>query len=577
MALLETASVASVMPFLSVLGDPNMIGSNDYISKLFLYSQNIGVVSTNHFMIFLGVSSFVLIIISAFYRTITLFSMNNFVEMCRHSISSRLLESYLSQSYSFFISRHSSDMTKTILSEVDQLTGTTFRPVFAMFANSLVFLALTIFVIIVNPFLAIGTAGLLCFLYLLVFLLLKSKLGFLGQRRVSANEQRFLTAGEALLGIKYVKVLGCERSYVSKFKISSFEFAKSVASHQTLNQIPKYLIEAFSFGGIIVIVLFLMLVYYKDSLNALGSILPVIGLYAFSAYRLQPALQAIFSGVSSLRYGTASVDKIYSDIKKEIINKKDTEKICSRLQIKEKISLQNLSFKYSNSNLSALQDINLVIPVGNSIALVGQTGSGKTTLVDVLLGLLHPSTGCIKVDGLEISEKNRRSWQMSLGYVPQDIFLTDTSLSENIALGLDPKEINYDQVRKCARMAQIESFIENELPQKYDTRVGDRGIRLSGGQKQRIGIARALYHDPDILIFDEATSALDSVTENSVMQSIESLSKKKTVIIIAHRLSTVKNCDEILLLDKGKIVEQGTYDDLANESLIFKDLIQNYK
>lgn len=569
MALLETAGVASVMPFLAVLGAPEMIKTNPALNSLFRGSQIFGVNTPDQFLIFLGVSAFVLILVSAIYRTVTQYFMNRFIEMRRHSIGMRLLESYLRQPYEYFLNRHSGDMSKTILSEVDQLVHNVIRPAYNMLAYSIVLIAITILLVLINPTLALVTAGVLGGLYALFYLVLSSKLRDQGSILVASNKERFMAAAEVFGGIKDIKLMGRERGYLKRFQFPSESYAATLATNQTLNQVPYYLIEAIAFGGIILISIFMLTGDEKDN-GALGGILPILGLYAFAAYRIKPAVQNIFQGFTGLRFGRATVDNLYADIHQNNSPEQLPMRVPTKLKAERSIALEHLSYTYPNAIKPALKDLNIIIPVGSSLGIVGSTGAGKTTFVDVILGLLRPELGFITVDGKPVSENNLRDWQQSLGYVPQDIFLTDSTVAENIALGIPMHEIDIEQVKHCASMAQVSDFISNELPDQYETLVGERGVRLSGGQRQRIGIARALYHNPEVLVFDEATSALDSVTEKAVMEAIEALAEQKTIILIAHRLSTVRNCNQILLLDQGAIKAKGTFEELSNGSDEFR-------
>jgi len=333
--------------------------------------------------------------------------------------------------------------------------------------------------------------------------------------------------------------------------------------------VPYYLIEAIAFGGIILISIF-MLTGNGDDNVALGGILPILGLYAFAAYRIKPAVQNIFQGFTGLRFGRATVDNLYADIYQGNSTEQLPVQKPLKLRVKHSIALDNLTYTYPNAIKPALNDLNIVIPVGSSLGIVGSTGAGKTTFVDVILGLLRPELGAITIDGKPVGENILRAWQQSLGYVPQDIFLTDATVAENIALGVPMHKIDIDQVEHCASLAQVSEFILNELPYQYETLVGERGVRLSGGQRQRIGIARALYHNPEVLVFDEATSALDSITEKAVMEAIDALTQQKTIILIAHRLSTVRNCNQIVLLDQGVIKAKGTFEELSNGSDEFR-------
>lgn len=548
MALLETAGVVSVMPFLAVLGNPEIVETNPVLSTLY---YRIGFGSVDSFIFWLGVGAFSLILFSAVFRSITHYAMSRFTEMRRHSISKRLLETYLRQPYAFFLNRHSGDMAKNILSEVDQVVQEVFRPGLQMLAYTLVLVALVTLLIIVDPWLALGVAVVVGGLYALIFGSVRKLLSRVGQDRLQANQERYTAAAEAFGGIKDIKLLGREHAYLQRFDGPSFRQAKHQATNQTLSEVPRYLVEAVGFGGVIALTLYLLAAHGGTGSNALGQMLPVLGLYAFAGYRMLPAAQRVYNGLAKLRFGVAAVDAINSDLKQRAQLAELHRSVPASLTPRHAIALCNISYRYPSAPHDALQEINLTIPVGSAVGIVGPSGAGKTTLVDVLLGLLRPTEGAITVDGQPVTDENLREWQQSLGYVPQDIFLTDTSVAENIALGVPAGQIDQEQVERCARMAQVHDFIAHELADGYDTIVGERGVRLSGGQRQRIGIARALYHDPAVLVFDEATSALDTDTEKAVMNAIDALAGVKTLILIAHRLSTVQSCGQIVRLEMG--------------------------
>ena len=413
----------------------------------------------------------------------------------------------------------------------------------------------------VDPYLAIISGIAIGGFYASVFLGLKKKLTKLGITLVETNKARFKTVTEALAGIKIIKLLGCEHLEINRFSKASKTFNTTQAFHQVSNQIPSFIVEAILFGAMILFTLYLLMSSEYKSSQRLSEMLPLIGLYGFSAYRLKPAINSIYSGFINLKYGHAAIDSLYSFM--NLHSNVGLEKKCTnKLQFKHNIIFKDLSFKYSGSKKYNLKNINFEVPVGSILGLVGKTGSGKTTLIDVFIGLLRPTKGMIRVDGEKLESANLSQWRKNIGYVPQEIFLTDTSITENIAFGTLPNKINFDRVRECAKLAKIHHFIETELPQGYNTFVGERGGRLSGGQRQRVGIARALYHDPDIIIFDEATSALDDLTEKEVMQAINELSSKKTIIIIAHKLATLKKCDKIIIMENGKVKSEGKFNDL---------------
>ena len=273
-----------------------------------------------------------------------------------------------------------------------------------------------------------------------------------------------------------------------------------------------------------------------------------------------PALQQIYAAFTQINFMSTSLNKLHAEIKNLKSNSyNDNNKI---MPFKKNIILKDINYTYPNSSQKVLKNINIKIPLKSFVGLVGTTGSGKTTMVDIILGLLEPQNGTLEVDSKTINQQNLRSWQRSIGYVPQEIYLSDNNIASNIAFGVEPKDIKHDLIEKSSKIANLHEFVMNELPNKYQTIVGERGVRLSGGQRQRIGIARALYHDPEILIFDEATSSLDTQTEQAVMDAINIMEKSKTIVLIAHRLNTVKNCDIIYNLEKGEIKKQGTFQEL---------------
>jgi len=584
MGFLEAAGIASVMPFLAIIGNPNIVDQNQFLNGLyvFLYTNFYWVENVGRFLIVLGLFAFVFTLIVAFLRILTLFKMNKYIEMSRHNLSKNILKVYLEQSYEFFLDRHSAELTKNMLSEVDQVVIEVLRPVIQMISYISVLIAIVSLLIWNNPILALSAISVMTTLYLVVYYSLRKKLSFYGDLTVASNKYRFKSAIEAIGGIKGIKLSGVESLYLENFSKYSSDFTRSTYHYQIYNQMPKHLLEAIAFGGIILLSIIFM--WSDDGLNnsGLGQVLPILGLYAFATYRAQPALSAIYSGITGLRYGAAAVSNLSfelhnklkisiqpeGDFSKKLIDvggikythypSKSNFDLNERIEPQSIIQLNGLTYRFPNAEKNTIQNINFDINAGSCIGIIGGSGAGKTTLVDIILGLLKPEQGSISVDNVVINENNNLAWQKCLGYVPQEMFLIDATIMENIAFGVPKNKINKKKVIKSAEMAHIHDFITNELPEGYLTEVGERGVRVSGGQRQRISIARALYNDPSLLIFDEATSALDPVTEKSVIKTIRSLSGKKTVIIVAHKLTAVKDCDVIILLDKGAIKAIGT-------------------
>ena len=557
MAILETIGVASILPFIAVLANPEIVETNIILKKTFQFLKIFGVENNQQFLFALGVIIFLLLIISLIFKSLTTYLQVRFIEMTQYSISKRLMEGYLLQPYTWFLNNHSADLVKNILLEVGQVVGEGIKPIMDLIARGLVAIALIVLLVIADPKLALMVAVTIGGGYGIIYKIIKSYLSKIGEERFKNNQLRFLSLSEAFAAVKEIKVGGLEQTYIKLFSKPSLNYARGQASAGVISQLPRHFLEAIVFGGIMLVIFYLMA--QKGNFN---NALPIISLYAFAAYRLMPALQQVFMSFTKLTIVGPSLEKVYEDIRNLKLSNFNKNK--STLLFNKEIIFKNIHYNYPNISITALKNINLRIPAKTTVGLVGTTGSGKTTTVDIILGLLEAQKGTLEIDGQIITKQNSRAWQNCIGYVPQHIYLSDNTVAGNIAFGVDPIEINQEAVEKASRIANLHEFVMNELPKKYLTSIGERGIRLSGGQRQRIGIARALYHNPQVLILDEATSALDNETEKAVMDSINNLSKDITIILIAHRLNTVKNCDIIYKLEKGKLIGQGTFDELIN-------------
>ena len=562
MAILDMIGVASILPFVANLTNPSLIQTNFILSYMFQLSNIFGVQDTQQFLIVLGSLFFILLVISLAFNAITTYAIIRFVRMREYSIGKRLVEGYLRHPYSWFLNRHSSELGKNILSEVAFAVGQGIIPFMELISKGMVATALIVLLIIVDPKIALIVGFTLGIAYSLIFYLVHKHLKQIGNERTKNNQSRFLTVSEAFSAIKEVKVIGLEQAYINRFSDPARKFAKNVASSKVIAQLPRFILEAIAFGGIVVIILYMM-----SQTSSFNSILPIFSLYIFAGYRLLPALQSIYASLTSLTFVDDALDKLNNDL--ENLKSSNLDQDQRILSFNKAISLKNIHYNYPNASKTSLKDISLNIPVKSTIGLIGATGSGKTTTVDIILGLLEAQKGTLEVDGKIITKQNSRSWQRSIGYVPQHIYLADDTVAANIAFGVNYQNINQEVVEKVSKIANLHNFVIEELFSQYQTPIGERGVRLSGGQRQRIGIARALYHNPKVLILDEATSALDNQTEKVVMDAVNNISKDITIILIAHRLNTVKNCDQIFKLDKGKIVSKGTFDELINENKNF--------
>jgi len=562
MAFLEVIGVASVVPFLTVLANPSAVETNPYLMAAYNW---LGFGDADAFMVFLGAFIFVALLVSISFRALTSYVLMRFTQMRGYSLGRRLVSGYLAQPYEWFLSRHSADLATTVLNEVQQVVNGSIVPAMHLFANGIVALALLLLLVASDPFIAAAVAIGFGGAYSLIYLLLIRYLGRIGAGRVMATRERFGVMSEAFGGIKDVKIGGLESTFLERFENPALRHARFQAASQVVGQLPRYALEILAFGSVIIVALYLM-----TARDGLQSALPMLGLYALAGYRLLPAMQSVYAELTKLRFSQPAVDALYKDLLTLSELPPSASRVVTPIQVEHEIALAGVTYAYPASEKNALEGLDLVIPAQKRVGLVGHTGSGKTTTVDIILGLLTPAEGALLVDGVPVSTENVQSWRRSVGYVPQHIFLADDTIAANIAFGVPLDQIEPGSVERAARIANLHDFVASELPRQYETKVGERGVRLSGGQRQRIGIARALYHQPQVLVLDEATSALDNLTEQVVMEALENLGHEITVILIAHRLSTVRNCDRIYLLDNGRLAGKGTYDELVAKNLQFR-------
>ena len=566
MAFIDMIGVASILPFIAVVANPQLIETNTILKYLYQLSSILGVSNGKQFMFVLGVLVFLFLIISLIVRALTHYAQIRFALMREYTIGARLIEFYLHQPYTWFLNRNSADLSKVILSGVNEIVYETILPSLNLIAQGLVTISILTILIIIDFKLAIIVGSVLITTYGTIFYFMKNILSQRGSDRLQANKDRFVSVSEAFGAIKEIKVGRLEKVYVNRFSLPAQLYASHQSVSTAISHLPRYFIEGIAFGGMVLLVLILM----KDG-DLFANIVPVIALYAFAGYRIMPAIQQIYVAFTQLRVSRAALDGIHKDLMSSQFYEKDVTEI-GVMPLTRSIVLNNIHFNYPKSKQAALKNINLSIPAFKKVGFVGVTGSGKTTTVDLILGLLSPNKGTVSVDGNIISSKNKSCWQKNIGYVPQQIYLIDDSVSANIAFGSNSQKIDRIAVEQAAKTANLHDYVTKELPNNYNTILGERGTRLSGGQRQLIGIARALYHKPQVLILDEATSALDNITEQNIMNAINNLGKEVTIILIAHRLSTVKNCDIIFLLERGELKDQGTYEELSKSSKLFKKM-----
>lgn len=565
MALFEVAGVATIMPFMALLANPGIVEQNIYLKYLYdLFAAN----SPNQFIFYVGICIFLILVTSLSLKALTSFMQQRFALMLEYQISVRLVRGYIHNDYKWFLDRNSADLGKTILSETGTVIGSGILPFINLVTNTIVVVFLIILLFAVDSQTTAIVAGIFILFYGSIYILTRSFLSKLGADRMTANKQRFEAISEAFGAIKEIKAASLEANYIKRFKEPALIFAKHRAIARFVAILPRYLLEAVVFGGLIIV-----------TLNIIGrgetitSTIPLLTLYAFAGYRLLPAFQQIFISLSSLSF----VKPALMELRKEILSlvePKDLKICASKIPFEQSIDLKNVSYQYPNSKNLAVDNLKLTIPKYSFFGFVGPTGGGKTTIIDLLLGLLTPNKGTLEIDNIPIIQNNSQGWQNNIGYVPQDVFLSDTSIAENIAFGSFSEDINMNLVEEVSKIANIHNFIITNLPNGYKSEVGEKGVRLSGGQKQRIGIARALYRKPKVLILDEATSALDNSTERSVMKSIKKFDNEMTIIVIAHRLNTIKNCDQVAFIEQGKLLAIGNYDELFKTNIAFRELVK---
>jgi len=552
----DTLGIASIFPFISILSDPNLINTNPTLNFLSIKFDQLGITNYFPFQKIFGYGILIFFIISIFLRSITNYLQIRFVNMREYSLSKRILNYYLNQKYSWFTQQSASNLSRNILSEVGEFIDKSFMPLLNIVAYGILIILLLSVLFYTDPSTTLIIFLIISISYLIFYTLLKKILEKKGQKRFYSNKNRYKLLDEVFSGIKQVKISSQETYFSKLFALYSYDYAKSNSAAQAIAQIPRFVIEAIAFGGLLILILIKI-----DEESFLGT-LPIISLIAFAGYRMLPAFQQIYIALSQLRYSNVIVDHMEQMFQKinevKLVDKNFRENIV----FKKSIKLNNVDFKYQESNNLILDKINLVIPCKSKVGIIGPTGGGKTTLIDVIIGLLEPIKGHVLIDEIQLNQKNKYGWYKQFGYIPQDTFLIDDNIYHNVAFGIDANEINKKKVEEVCKIACLEDFINNELPNNYNTIIGDRGIKLSGGQKQRISIARSLYNEPSILVMDEATSALDIETELKIIDNINKLKNDITIIMIAHRHVTLKNCDIIIEIDKGKITRTGTYNEL---------------
>lgn len=546
-AILEVFSVATVIPVANIVFSPNEIHENELLSTLY---NLFGFKTDRTFGIAVMLSLVVAFVLKNIYIYFMQKVMYRFVYTNQFRTSERMMKNYMRRGYEFYLSADTAVIQRSITSDVNNMYALILS-LLQLISEVIVFVVLSIVLVVTDPVMTIVIASLLGITLLAIKIVIKPIMRRAGEENQDYYSNLFKWISQTVTGIKEVKIGGREKYFIDTYCGYGKGYVNAVQRYTLYNNIPRLIIETVCVAGIVGYLLFL----YLGS-SETGNVLDIIAAFGVALMRLMPCANRINNQLNSISYFEPFFMGVSDNLQDEIDGKNvDTsvfEVRHDKLPAEKEIKLVNISYKYPNTDKWILKDANVTIPVGSAVGIVGETGSGKSTFVDVLLGLLVLQEGAIEVDGQNIFEgDNYRKWLKNVGYIPQTVFMIDDTIRKNVAFGVPEDEIDEERVWEVLREAQLDEFVKS-LPEGLETGVGERGIRLSGGQKQRISIARALYEDPKVLVLDEATSALDNDTEKAIMDSINHLHGKKTLIIIAHRLQTIEKCDAVYRIEGAK-------------------------
>ncbi len=548
----EMLSLAAVLPFLGALTAPEKLFSNSWIQ--FALVHPLGLRQPAELLLPITFLFAIAAFLSGGMRFLLLWVQTRLSHAIGADFSLEMFRRTLYQPYSVHLSRNSSEVIAGISTKAKAVVGGTLLPVMTILSSIVLLSAIFLTLLTIEPL--VTSMALIGFIliYTLVILVTSNSL-LKNSREINESHSNVIKVlQEGLGGIRDVLLDGTQKIHCRQFEIVDARLRKAMANVQIISVSPRYAVE--SFGMVLISLLAYVLALRSEDIP---SAMPILGVFAMGAQKMLPMLQQSFAGWASIRGGQASLSDALDLMEQSLpVN----SNINSGIKFRREIVFRNVEFAYSPEGPKILRHLNLSIVKGARIGVIGSTGSGKSTFLDVLMGLLEPTDGQILVDGVEITRTNRQAWQRHVAHVPQNIFLYDSSIVDNIALSSSCSTVNHERVRSAVAMAQIDELVDS-LDQKFDTRVGERGARLSGGQRQRIGIARALYKSVDLLVLDEATSALDNVTESKVMQAIDDMQSELTIVIVAHRLSTLSKCDQIFEFEAGNLKRVGTYSEIV--------------
>ncbi len=570
MAFSTVTGIVAIAPFFAVLGDPGLIERSAMLHRLYLQG---GFSGPRSFMIALGVGFAAVVLIANLINILGLLAMNRLALRIGNELQTTLFGEYLAWPYVSHTATNSTTLFNNVVYETTRVTLGILQHAFALVTNAVTAALIILSILLLKPLLALVMVAVLAGGYVLIYLVVRNRLLRIGQiqSRFAGEQAQIVT--ESFGAIKEIIVLQAQGFFRNKFEHASKAFLLAAGQSQIVGQTPRYVMECVAAAGLVGVALVLV-----GREGGVGPRLGSLTFLAFAAYRLLPTLQQVFSSIVRIRADRAALGVIGADLRRARAVRRAPvpahhvrgDRPWSGRPARE-IQLREVSYRYAPDRPWALRAVSLRIPARSMVGIVGANGSGKSTLVDVIAGLLTPAAGVLQVDGCTLDEENRAAWQERLAYIPQNIFLLDASIAQNIALGVAPGGVDRLRLLEAARLAQLDEFVMS-LPRGYDQRIGERGVALSGGQRQRIGIARALYRDASALLMDEATQALDGLTEQELMATLACLRGRYTILLIAHRMSTVRTCDVIFHLDQGRIAGSGTYDGLLQSSEGFRQM-----
>ena len=556
-SVFEMLGVGLMGPFAAMVTDSGFIKNTSWLNAIY---EKFSFDSPQQFILFFGIFTIIAFYLKATLGFVSQKAIAEFSHSLKGNLSSKLMKSYLSAPYTLHLTKNSADLVQSVVTFTDRFCIGLVLSLLTAISNGVVIIALVSLLVSTNAAASIGIAVVLL-VSLAVLNPLKEKLARWGKAGFDASAEMIRVLNHGLGGLKETRIIGCEPYFEAQMAEAANKYSRNMGLADSYANLPRYVVEAVIISFLIIFA-FLFVTFNQGNTQNITSI---FGIFAIASIRLLPATGNTISCISVIRYNIHSLDSLYAELReaerfeseKKDLSLPQSGNQQQKLEFQKQISVENLVYKYPNAETNALNDINLTIEKGHSIGLIGKSGSGKTTLVDVLMGLLSPKSGDISVDGVSVYDK-LRAWQNLIGYVPQSIFLIDDTLERNIAFGVPDNQIDRQRLEKAVAAAQLTEVIAR-LPMGLNTTVGERGVLLSGGQRQRVGIARALYHEKEILVFDEATAALDNETENLITDATKALSGSKTIIIIAHRLSTIEHCDRIYRLEQGSVTQSGNY------------------